>query len=202
MSEQQQSSAARVGAANFRTFWYKGVEYLLSQPSTMGSYKDEESIVLWKRNNPVDFVIRFIRSGLDVAYHQGAMNASALASNGGIPSEDEWKNYGQSMWKQAYLLWTCLDPKHKRDAKGNPVHLKDGIEHALKILYDAVQYDAMLGVPQDSPQSKLNELRVKCQIVSQEDVIKNWSGPPSQEDWGAAAETAIPDQPTEAGPAS
>jgi len=138
----------------------------------MGSYAEEESLVLWKRNSPADFAVKMIER-LPLNYHQGVLNAGATANNGGIPTEEEWTAYARSMWKKAYMLWTCLDPRHKQDPKTNrPLHLFDGVQWAMKILYAATQHDAVA----DEAPSKIGELMAKCHIVSQEAVIKNFSG--------------------------
>ena len=126
MSEQQ-SSAARVAGKSVRDFWYTGFRYWLTQPLTMGKYADEEMLVLWKRNDPGEFAGKMIQR-LPLTYHQGVLNAAALANNGGIPTEDEWHNYGASMWKKAYRLWVCLDPRHKEDPNTKkPLALIDGV---------------------------------------------------------------------------
>lgn len=131
---------------------------------------EEEDIVLFKRNNPSDFAISMIER-LPLNYHQGVLNAAAMVSNAGVPTEDEWTNYGRSMWKKAYMLWTCLDPRHKRDPKTQqPLALMDGVKWCLRILYDASLASEM----------QLNEIMAKIQIVSQEDAIKNWYGPTDQ----------------------
>jgi hypothetical protein len=156
----------------------------------MGSYAEEEMLVLWKRNDPGEFAVKMLQR-LPLNYHQGVLNASATANNGGIPTEEEWTNYGHSMWKKAYTLWVCLDPRHKQDPQTKqPLALIDGVQWALKILYAALQHS----------QEKLDELMIKIQIVSQEDAIKNWCGPTDQ---GASAgqEATQPEKqsPTEAG---
>lgn len=170
-----ESSAARVAGQNFLTFHYKGSQYVLSQPLLMGSYADEESIVLWKRNSPGEFAVKMIER-LPLNYHQGVLNAAALATNGGIPTEEEWTNYGRSMWKKAYLLWVCLDPHHKTDPKTQQkLALVDGLNWCLRILYDAAVSSQAVG------RDLVAEIEQKCHIVSQESAIKNWVSPPDQE---------------------
>ena len=178
-----QSSASRVAGVNFRTFDYKGLTYVLSRPLTMGSYAEEEAIVLWKRKQPSQFAVDLMER-LPLNYHQGVLNASALANNSGLPSEDEWANYRASMWRNAYMLWTCLDNKHRCDPKsGKPMNLFDGLQWTMKIIYDAQQFDetqTLVG----QPATKLNELILKCRIVSQQDALSNWSGPTDLEAGG------------------
>ena len=170
MSEQQ-SSAARVAGKSVRDFWYKGFRYWLTQPLTMGKYADEEMLVLWKRNDPGEFAGKMIQR-LPLTYHQGVLNAAALANNGGIPTEDEWHNYGASMWKKAYRLWVCLDPRHKEDPNTKkPLALIDGVNWCLKILYDAAQSSEAVGL------DLVAEIEMKCLIVSQESALGNWVGP-------------------------
>ena len=192
-----QSSAARVAGKNFRTFTYQGLTYLLSEPLTMGSYAEEESVVLWKRRDPGEFAVKMLNR-LPLNYHQGVLNASAAANNGGIPTEEEWDAYGKSMWKKAYMLWTCLAPRHKQDPKtGQKLELFDGLHWAMKILYAAQTFDetqAMIG----QPATKLNEIMLKCHIVSQEQAIKNFAGPTDQDLGGPETQSEKP-SPSEAG---
>ena len=175
MAEQQQSSAARVAGKNVRDFHYKGFRYWLTQPLTMGKYADEETLVIWKRMDPGEFAGKMIQR-LPLTYHQGVLNAAALVANGGIPTEDEWTNYGHSMWKKAYRLWVCLDPRHKQDPQTKlSLNLIDGVEWCLRILYDAAQSSEAVG------RDLVADIEMKCMIVSQEAAIKNWDSPPDPE---------------------
>lgn len=175
MAEQQQSSAARVAGKNVRDFHYKGFRYWLTQPLTMGKYADEETLVIWKRRDPGEFAGKMIQR-LPLTYHQGVLNAAALVANGGIPTEDEWTNYGHSMWKKAYRLWVCLDPRHKQDPQTKlSLNLIDGVEWCLRILYDAAQSSEAVG------RDLVADIEMKCMIVSQEAAIKNWDSPPDPE---------------------
>lgn len=175
MAEQQQSSAARVAGKNVRDFHYKGFRYWLTQPLTMGKYADEETLVIWKRRDPGEFAGKMIQR-LPLTYHQGVLNAAALVANGGIPTEDEWTNYGHSMWKKAYRLWVCLDPRHKQDPQTKlSLNLIDGVEWCLRILYDAAQSSEAVG------RDLVADIEMKCIIVSQEAAIKNWDSPPDPE---------------------
>ena len=168
MSEQQ-SSAARVAGKSVRDFWYKGFRYWLTQPLTMGKYADEQTLVVYLRNNPGDFAAKMMQR-LPEKVWQGVLNAAALAANGGVPTEEEWTNYGNSMWKKAYRLWTVLDPQHKVNDKGVPFTLIQGVEYALNMLYEAAQASEIVG------RDLVSEVMMKCIIVSQEDALKNWSG--------------------------
>jgi hypothetical protein len=175
VAEQQQSSAARVAGKNVRDFHYKGFRYWLTQPLTMGKYADEETLVIWKRRDPGEFAGKMIQR-LPLTYHQGVLNAAALVANGGIPTEDEWTNYGHSMWKKAYRLWVCLDPRHKQDPQTKlSLNLIDGVEWCLRILYDAAQSSEAVG------RDLVADIEMKCMIVSQEAAIKNWDSPPDPE---------------------
>jgi hypothetical protein len=175
VAEQQQSSAARVAGKNVRDFHYKGFRYWLTQPLTMGKYADEETLVIWKRRDPGEFAGKMIQR-LPLTYHQGVLNAAALVANGGIPTEDEWTNYGHSMWKKAYRLWVCLDPRHKQDPQTKlSLNLIDGVEWCLRILYDAAQSSEAVG------RDLVADIEMKCIIVSQEAAIKNWDSPPDPE---------------------
>jgi len=175
VAEQQQSSAARVAGKNVRDFHYKGFRYWLTQPLTMGKYADEETLVIWKRMDPGEFAGKMIQR-LPLTYHQGVLNAAALVANGGIPTEDEWTNYGHSMWKKAYRLWVCLDPRHKQDPQTKlSLNLIDGVEWCLRILYDAAQSSEAVG------RDLVADIEMKCMIVSQEAAIKNWDSPPDPE---------------------
>lgn len=197
MAEQSQSSAARVAGKTFRTFDYQGSTYLLSEPLTMGSYGEEESIVLWKRRDPGEFASKLINR-LGVNMYQGVLNASALANNSGVPTEEEWASYRASMWRKAYMLWTCLDKRHKQDPKTNQkLHLFDGLEWCMKILYAAQVFDETQSLV-GQPAMKLNEIMLKCHLVSQESAIKNWSGPRDHEA-SRGPETEANPSPTEDG---
>lgn len=160
---------------NVRDFHYKGFRYWLTQPLTMGKYADEETLVIWKRRDPGEFAGKMIQR-LPLTYHQGVLNAAALVANGGIPTEDEWTNYGHSMWKKAYRLWVCLDPRHKQDPQTKlSLNLIDGVEWCLRILYDAAQSSEAVG------RDLVADIEMKCMIVSQEAAIKNWDSPPDPE---------------------
>jgi hypothetical protein len=175
VAEQQQSSAARVAGKNVRDFHYKGFRYWLTQPLTMGKYADEETLVIWTHRDPGEFAGKMIQR-LPLTYHQGVLNAAALVANGGIPTEDEWTNYGHSMWKKAYRLWVCLDPRHKQDPQTKlSLTLIDGVEWCLRILYDAAQSSEAVG------RDLVADIEMKCMIVSQEAAIKNWDSPPDPE---------------------
>jgi len=195
MAEQQQSSAARVAGKNVRDFHYKGFRYWLTQPLTMGKYAEEESLVLWKRNDPGEFAGKMIQR-LPLNYHQGVLNAAALVANGGIPTEEEWTNYGHSMWKKAYRLWVCLDQRHKVDPQTKlPLALMDGVQWCLKILYDAAQSSDAIG------RDLVAEIEMKCLIVSQESCLGNWSGPTDPEVSAGPEETPQErSSPTQVGP--
>lgn len=159
----QESSPSRVAGKSYRTFTHNGVNYLLSQPLQLGSYSDEESLILWKRRDPGEFGLRMI-SRLPASYHAAIWEGCAAASMRGIPSQEEWDAYNASSWKTAYMLWHTLDHKHKidKDTK-QPIDLIDGVQWALSVItsLQPVQF---------------KELCLLIAIVSQDSAIKNSSG--------------------------
>jgi hypothetical protein len=158
-----QSSASRVAGKSFKTFEHEGKKYLLSQPLRMGSYSDEEAIVLWKRIDPGEFGLRMIPR-LPPTFHASVWEGCARASMAGIPSAEEWSAYNASPWKTAYMLWQTLDPKHKVDKETKEaIDLIDGVQWALTFITQL-------------PEKKLKELSLKIAFVSQDTAIKNSSG--------------------------
>ena len=162
----QQSSPSRVAGKNYRTFTHGGVNYLLSQPLQLGSYGDEESLILWKRRDPGEFGLRMV-SRLPASYHASIWEGCARAAMDGTPSEAEWASYNASSWKTAYMFWHTLDSKHKIDKETKrPIDLIDGVQWAL-------------GVISSLPAEQLKELLLKIAAVSQDIAIKNSSGRPA-----------------------
>lgn len=173
----QESSPSRVAGKVYREFEHGGHKYLLSRPLRVGSYSDEEALVLWARRDPGEFGMRMI-SRLPASYHAAVWEGCARASMSGIPSEEEWAAYNASTWKTAYMLWNTLDPKHKLDKVTKaPIDLIAGVQWAR-------------GVVSSLDSNELLELMMKIREVSQDEAIKNSSGRT------ASAEPA-PDQPTE-----
>ena len=206
MPNEQETSASRVAGVNFRTFAYKGVEYLLSRPLTLGSYADEESLVRWKRSDPTEFAWKLIQR-LPGNLQQGVLNASAFANNTDLITEDEWERYRVSPWRKAFMLWTCLDDRFRNDPQTNrPMALLDGVQWCLRVIYDAMLFDeAQQLSDQPGPKiSKVQELVLKCYIMSQESAVSNWAGQPVPEQDGLAKQETQPPKPSDstAGPAS
>lgn len=159
----QQSSAARVAGKTYRTFEHEGAKYLLSQPLRMGSYSDEESLVLYKRIDPGEFGLR-MASRLPASYHAAIWEGCAAASMRGIPSEEEWAAYNASSWKTAFMFWQTLDAKHKVDKETKqPIDMIDGVRWAMNVVTSL-------------PRDKLQELCILIALVSQDAAIKNSSG--------------------------
>ena len=200
MPNEQETSASRVAGVNFRTFAYKGIEYLLSRPLTLGSYADEEALVRWKRSDPTEFAWKLIQR-LPGNLQQGVLNASAFANNTDLITEDEWDRYRASPWRKAFMLWTCLDDRFRNDPQTNrPMALLDGVQWCLRIIYDAMLADEAQQLS-GQPGSKVQELVLKCYIVSQESALKNWDTPLDPEVSGGGRETHQETQsPTEVGP--
>jgi hypothetical protein len=159
----QESSAARVAGKTCRNFSYNGVTYLLSQPLRMHSYQDEEAFILYKRQDPMLSGVATYHK-LPAAVQVAMWEGCARAGMGGIPSQDEWLTYGTSAWKEAYMFWQTLDPKHKVDKETKePIDLIAGVEWAVNFM-------RLL------PVDKLLELRIIIAFVSQDEAIKNSSG--------------------------
>jgi hypothetical protein len=129
----------------------------------MHTFQDEQAFVLSFRNDPM--LLGVATYGKLPAPAQVLMwEGCARAGIGQLPTADEWLNYGASAWKDAYMLWQTLDPKHKIDKDtGQPIDLLAGVAWAINV---------MRGLPPN----ELDALRVKIAIVSQEIDIKNSSG--------------------------
>ena len=185
-----------MAGVNFRTFAYKGVEYLLSRPLTLGSYADEESLVRWKRSDPTEFAWKLIQR-LPGNLQQGVLNASAFANNTDLITEDEWERYRVSPWRKAFMLWTCLDDRFRNDPQTNrPMTLLDGVQSCLQIIYDAMLADEAQQLSGQAG-SKVQELVLKCYIVSQEAALSNWAGPIVQEPVGPEPQETSPPKPSD-----
>ena len=175
----QQSSAARVAGKAYRTFKHNGTTYLLSQPLRWGSYADEMALVLSLRNDPGEFALTMVQR-LPASYHAGIWEGAAAANMRGIPSEEEWSAYNASSWKTAFMLWTCLDPKHKMVPDSQEQRdLLDGVQWCLEILTSL-------------PRGELQALLMKIAYVSQDESIKNSSGPTDQPATGENQQTDTP----------
>ena len=164
----QTASDARVAGKAYRTFVYQGTTYLLSQPIRVGTYADEMAVVLYLRQDPGEFAWRMVQR-LPASYHAGIWEGAAAANMRGIPSEEEWGAYNKSSWKTAFMLWTCLDPKHKKVA---------GTEEALDTI-DGVEW--CLRIISSLPNDELQALLIKIAYVSQDAAIKNSCSPPEAE---------------------
>ena len=176
----QTASAARVAGKAYRTFVYQGTTYILSQPLRWGSYAEEMALVLSLRQDPGEFALRMVQR-LPASYHAGVWEGAAAANMRGIPSEEEWAAYNSSSWKTAYMLWICLDPKHKMiEGTKEQRDLLDGVEWCL-------------GIITALPVDELQSLLMKIAYVSQDAAIKNSRGPAADKaDLGQKPQTDIP----------
>ena len=186
----QESSASRVAGKGFRIFQHAGKRYILSQPLRMSSYADQMALVLSMRRDPMEFALRAI-CRLSQSFHASVWEGCAMANMPGIPSKQEWQNYDDSVWKQGYMLWVCLDPKHKINPETKePFDLIEGVTWAVGFI---------TGLPHVQPgdtnvNGTYEQLMIYIGEVSQDDAIKNSSGPPAAAVQGL--DPAQDDQPT------
>lgn len=168
-----ESSASRVAGKTFRTFTFEGKTYILSQPLRMACYADEEALVLWKRKDPGDLGLRMV-SQLPPTAHAAVWEGCARAAMAGVPSRDEWDAWNGSRWKQAYMLWHTLDPKHKIDNQTKqPINLIDGVQWAVEFIG---RLPLSEGGAAASVEGTYEDLLLKIAAVSQDAAIKNSSG--------------------------
>lgn len=160
----QQSSASRVAGIAYRTFEHNGTKYLLSKPLRVRNYQQEEAFVLSRRRDAGLFGLRVYRQ-LPASAQTALWAGCAIADMGGIPSQDEWTNYNASTWKTAFMFWNTLDNKHKIDPETRePIDLLEGVAWAVEFISNL-------------PPKKQEELFILIAIVSQDNIIKNSSGP-------------------------
>lgn len=171
-----ESSAARVAGKTFRTFTFDGKSYLLSQPLRMASYADEEALVLWKRRDPGEFGLRMVAI-LQPTAHAAVWEGCARAAMAGIPSREEWAAWNSSRWKQAYMLWHTLDPKHKIDNQTKqPISLIDGVQWAVDFIGQVMHSQTEQEPGSPVVEGTYEDLLLKLAAVSQDAAIKNSSG--------------------------
>jgi hypothetical protein len=159
-----QGSPARVGGKLFREVEIDGTKYVLSQPQRVGSFGDQEALIISRRLDPIVFGMR-VCERLPANRHSACWEGCAAAASRGIASQEEWASYEGSMWKPAYLLWAALDPKHKLRPDGKtPMTLADGVAWTVELV------DAMTN-------EKFREIMREVSLVGQDESIKNSDGP-------------------------
>jgi len=179
----ERSSPARVSGRAFREVTLDGQKYILSQPLKVGSFAEQEGLILSRRLDVVELVAIPAISRLPAHMHASVWEGVASAAARGMASKEEWGAYHDSLWKKAYMLWSTLDPKHKATPMG-PKPLKEGVEWALDIL------DRM-------PFTQYEIVMQQVGFISQDAALKNSSGPSDQ-----SGTPSMDDPTTKAGPPS
>ena len=158
-----QSSASRVSGKAFRVFQHAGKRYVLSQPLRMASHAEQVQVVLFLRRDVASYAVTVVQR-LPATMHAAVWTGCFAAYQQGIPSEDEWAAYDSSSWHTAYLLWTCLDPKHKTNPETQqPFDILEGVQWAYNFYTDL-------------PSGEKTVLLKLVSEVSQENELKNSAG--------------------------
>lgn len=158
----ERSSPSRTAGVCIRKVTLGGVSYTLSQPDKVRKAMDEEAVVIARRQLP---------RGLSPEERSAAMAALVC----GIAYPEEWSAYWRSLWNPAFRFWNALDPADRDKALGRRVLPDDRIA-----LLEGVEwaYDVLSG--EDVTPEEREAFYPALSMVSQDELVKNSSGSPTE----------------------
>ena len=159
------SSAARVAGKVYKQIVIGGKTYTLSQPQRVGNFAKMEAFIISRRTDPIQFAIRACRQ-TPATMHAAIWEGCSATGSRGLASGAEWDTFERSLWKNAFMLWVTLDPKHADEVPT--------IEAAMELIESGMD---------------LEELMALIKIVSQDSDLPNSFG-------RTATAAPAPNQPT------
>jgi len=140
----------------------------------VGIFAEEEELVLSRRMDHVAFAIEACRRSPS-SRHTAIWEGVSAAYSRGIATQEEWEAYYASVWRPAFLLYKTLDPQHTRDRT-----MLQSVQWCLDLLRSLGDEDSQ-------------RLWEAVRFVSQEDDLKNSSGPSRNSGTPETANRSTPD---------